>query len=179
MAGIPAVYMDACCFIDAVKFDVNAKLESGRETDVWYAKKLLQAHRDKELLVYTSSLTIAEAVHVGASPVPSEVQRALDALLCSGQYVHLVQPTPFICMDARNLRWSDEINLRGADSVHLASALEMKCSEFLTVDVRFQRLQKYSDALAAKGIAVRLPSETRILPSRYLQGDLLDAGKIN
>ena len=178
-SGVPAVYMDACCFIDSVKVDVSAKLEDGRENEVWYIKKLLQAHRDREVIVYTSALTIAEALHVGVSPVPDDVQRALDALLTSGQYVHLVQPTPFICMDARNLRWVDQINLRGADGVHLASAIEMKCVEFLTMNGRFSRLDEYSGALSGKGVNVRTPSQTSSLPGRYLQKDMLDDAKVH
>src|SRR5690606_3013268 len=102
MTSQPAIYIDACCFIDIVKFDVNATLEEGLAGEVWYLKKLLQAHRDKEITVHTSVLTIAEAVHAGVVPVPSDVQKGLDALLTSGQYVNLVQITPFTCIDARN-----------------------------------------------------------------------------
>jgi predicted nucleic acid-binding protein len=179
MVANPAVYIDACCFIDCVKFDVSAPIEEGREKEVWYVKKLLQAHRDKELTVYTSTLSIAEAVHIGSSPVPESVQRALDALLTSGQYVHLVQPTPFVCIDARNLRWVENINLRGADSIHLASALEMKCLEFLSTDTRFARLSKFSPQITAKGITPKLPSQTSVLPGKYLQGDFLDSGQMH
>ncbi len=72
MADPVAVYLDACCFLDVVKVDMSAQVESGRQNKVWYIKKLLQAHRDKEITVFTSALTIAESMHIGATPVPSE-----------------------------------------------------------------------------------------------------------
>ena len=140
MSSPNAVYMDSCCFIDIVKFDVNAKLEDGRANEVWHLKKLLQAHRDGALVVYISTLTIAEANHVGETPVPTDVQKAFDALLMSGQYVNLVQPSPLVCSRARNLRWSKEMRLKGADSIHLASALELECVEFYSTDKAFARL---------------------------------------
>ena len=168
------VYLDACCFIDVVKSDISAQLEDGRETEVWYIKRLLQAHRDREITVYTSVLSIAEAAHAGTNPVPETVQRGLEALLTSGQYVHLVQSTPFVCIDARNLRWVDGINLRGPDSIHLASAIDRECSEILTMDGRFGRIDTYRTLISAKGLSVAKPSDTKSLPSKYLQGDLLN-----
>ncbi|MDI3335656.1 PIN domain-containing protein [Defluviimonas aestuarii] len=172
------VYMDACCFIEAVKSDASISMSSEREGEVWYIKKLLQAHRDREITVYTSVISIAEAVHAGTTPVPDNVQRGLEALLTSGQYVHLVQATPFICIDARNLRWVDGLTLKGADSVHLASAIDRSCAEFLTLDGRFERVEKHRDALSGKGLSVALPSQGRCLPEKYLQGSLLDGQQI-
>jgi len=168
------IYLDACCFIDVVKSDIKTHLSNDAETNVWYIKRLMQAHRDKEVTLYTSTLSIAEAVHIGKSPVPTNVQNGFETLLTSGQYVHLVQTTPFICMDARNLRWVDGINLKGADSIHLASAIDRKCTEFITLDGRFDRIQQWNQKLGAKSISAILPSETKSLPSKYLQGDLLD-----
>lgn len=169
-----SVYIDACCFIEIAKFEAEIDVGDQRKTEVWYTKKLLQAHRDREINVFTSTLTIAECLHVGGKSVPNDVQLSLDALLTSGQYLSLVQPTPFICIDARNLRWNDGITLKGADGVHLASALERKCSEFISFDGRFGRVAENSNALKAKGLSVYQPSQTKALPSKYLQGDLLD-----
>lgn len=174
MSDLIGVYLDACCFIDVVKLDTNSKLPEKAEQEVWYLKRLMQAHRDREITLYTSTLSIAEAVHVGKSPVPEPVQNRFEALLTSGQYVHLIQTTPFICMDARNLRWVDQITLRGADSLHLASAIDRRCVEFLTMDGRFERIQQWNAQLKSKGITASLPSKTKALPGKYLQGDLLD-----
>lgn len=174
MTDKSSVYLDACCFIDVVKFDVNAPLADGKANEVWYIKKFLQAHRDREIDVYTSTLTIAEATNTGIVPVPPDVQRSFDALLTSGQYVTLVQTTPFVCMDARNLRWNDGINLKGADSVHLASAIERGCDEFISFDGRVGRIEAHSSKLTAKGIAIRTPSATAALPGKYLQESIFD-----
>ncbi len=173
MPNKPAIYADAACFIDAVKFDTNTQLEDLRRKDAWYFKKLLQAHRDREITVYTSTLSIAEATHIGKTPVPQNVQKAFDALLTSGQYCYLIQDTPFICMDARDLRWRDDIALRGPDSIHLSSALNRECAEFISLDKRFSRIEEYSEKLAGKGIRIIIPSHTKVLPKKYLQGDLL------
>lgn len=174
MADTVGVYLDACCFIDVVKSDVSVTLSEDEEKEVWYLRRLMQAHRDRELTLYTSTLSIAEATHVGQMPVPQDVQNGLEALLTSGQYVYLVQTTPFICMDARNLRWVDQVTLKGADSIHMASAIDRGCSEFLTMNGRFDRIQKSNPQLKAKDIVVSLPSGTKVLPGKYLQGDLLD-----
>lgn len=172
MSSVTSVYMDACCFIEAVKCEASIQIVDSRKNEVWYIKKLLQAHRDREITVFTSTLSIAECTHIGETPVPPEVQQRFEALLTSGQYVHLVQTTPFICIDARNLRWVDHLLLKGADSVHLASALDRGCGEFLTLDGGFARVSKHADALRAKGILVRVPSDTDALPGRYYQMDL-------
>lgn len=177
MADNASVYLDACCFIDVVKFDVSARMEPGRANEVWYIKKLLQAHRDREITVYTSTLSIAEATHAGKMPVPREVQNGLEALLTSGQYVFLVQSTPFICMDARNLRWKDGIALKGVDAVHLASAVDRGCGEFLSLDGRFSRVQEHSASLTKMGVNVLVPSKTQVLPEKYMQGNLLEGKK--
>ena len=174
MAGERSIYADSSCFIDVVKFDTSAKLSNERHQEVWHFKKLLQAHRDREITVYTSTLTIAEATHIGETPVPIIIQRAFDALLTSGQYCFLVQDTPFISMDVRNLRWKDSIALRGADSIHLASAIDRECVEFISLDRKFKRIDAYSAQLASKGINVVTPSGgTKELPEKYLQEELL------
>jgi len=176
MAQLSSVYIDACCFIDIVKTDVGEQVEAGRDNEVWYLKKILQAHRDKEIQAYTSVLTIAESTHVGSVPVPSDVQVRFERLLTSGQYVQLIQVTPFVCSDVRDLRWNHGINLKGADGIHIASAIERGCSEFLSFNGRFERASRHTSFLEGKGLRVRLPSQTDALPAKYLQTDMLDNG---
>lgn len=172
MSEMTSVYMDACCFVEAIKVDASVQVLNERKNEVWFIKRLLQAHRDREITVFTSTLSIAECTHVGETPVPSDVQRGFEALLTSGQYVHLVQTTPFICIDARNLRWIDRMALRGADSIHLASAIDRGCSEFLSFDGRLDRSASYAEPFKAKGILIKKPSDTAALPGRYYQMDL-------
>jgi predicted nucleic acid-binding protein len=174
MADLPRIYVDACCFIDMVKTDVGATIESDREHDVWHLKRLLEANRDKEIEVYTSTLSIAECQHVGEENVTDAVKARFSALLMSGQYVRLVEVTPFIAQDARDLRWTRNIALRGADSVHVASAIDRRCGEFLTSNGRFDRVDKFSGQLSNLGVTVRRGRDTQLLPSKYRQLKLED-----
>jgi hypothetical protein len=71
-------YIDACCFIDMVKTKVGKFLIAEREHDVWHLKRLLEAHRDKEVEVYTSTLTIAECSHGGDGDISPAVRSEFD-----------------------------------------------------------------------------------------------------
>ena len=172
MATKSQVYLDSCCFIDMAKEAVGQKLTSQREQDVWHLKQLLQAARDGEIVAYTSVLTIAECTHADGN-LSDGVQSIFTRLLTSGQYTVLIQPTPFIAIEARDLRWQHGINVRGADAVHVASALDRSCEEFLTTDGRIKKLQP-SAALAKRGLRIIHASETECLPAKYLQHSFLD-----
>ena len=179
MATKPRVYMDACCFIDMMKQEVGS-LEAGREDDVWYGRKLLEANRAREINVYTSVLSMAEAVapEKGQAKVPDDVKNLLRRILSSGQFVMLIQTTPAIGERARDLRWKEELVLKGADALHVASALELGCDEFITTNGQVQKLSATS-ALADIGLRVIRASQTNHLPDHYRQSDMLDDDKKN
>lgn len=63
-----------------------------RENDIWHLKKLLEAARDGDINIVTSSLTIAECQHADGI-TDNRVQKLFKGLLTSGQYVQLVQDT--------------------------------------------------------------------------------------
>jgi hypothetical protein len=115
MVDVRKIYMDACCFIDMVKIKVGKVVTQQRELDVWHLKRLLEANRDKEIEIYSSTISIAECSHAGDNDISASVKSEFERLLMSGQYVRLVQLTPFIATDARDLRWVHGINLKGAD----------------------------------------------------------------
>jgi len=169
MTDARKIYLDACCFIDMVKTQIGKTLVKDREHDVWHLKRLLEAHRDKEIEIYTSTLTIAECSHGGAGDISATVKSEFTRLLMSGQYVRLVQLTPFIAVDARDLRWVHGIALRGADAIHVASALAMKCEELLSSDGRLARLSHVDAALVRLGLHVRNGRNTQCLPEKYRQ----------
>ena len=100
-----------------------------------------------------------------------KVRDLLTRLLMSGQYVQLVQPTPFIAADARDLRWLHGMSLRGADSLHVAFALFLKAEEFLTTDAK---IASYAAGLRAMNLRIAAPAKTACLPASYLQGEMLD-----
>jgi predicted nucleic acid-binding protein len=169
MAEVRKIYMDSCCFIDMVKTKIGKTLSADRELDVWHLKRLLEANRDKEIEIYTSTITIAECSHAGDGDISEIVRNTFSLLLMSGQYVRLVQPTPFIAEDARDLRWKHGIALRGADAIHVASALDRKCEEMLTSDGRLERLNKSVTILTKLGLNIRAGRNTDCLPHKYRQ----------
>mgnify|MGYP003458486899 CR=1 FL=1 len=83
----PRVYLDSCCYIDVVKHDVAITHSASPNSDVWYLKQLLQAHRDGKIIIHSSVLAIAEclAVEPGQSVVPLNVQERFRSLLTSGR----------------------------------------------------------------------------------------------
>jgi len=175
MVALRRVYFDTTIFVDMVKADLGKGIDPAREPDVWTAKRLMEAHRDKELQVLTSTLTIAECTHGGDGDISQRAQFLLDKLLTSGDYVHLIETTPFIATDARNLRWKHSINLRGADGIHAASAISRQCEEFVTSNGRFGRLHVHQSAFAQLGLRIIRAQDSLLLPAKYRQLGLGDA----
>jgi predicted nucleic acid-binding protein len=168
MADNPRLYLDSCCFIDMVKVDIGRTVTNDRQSDVWYLKQITQANRDGEIDVFTSVITIAECTHAGDGYISPQVRTSFQSLLMSGQYVRLVQPTPFIATDARDLKWVHGISVRGADAIHIASALDRKCEEFITTDDQAKKLAAKATLLAL-GLRIIRASETKCLPDKYRQ----------
>lgn len=169
MAQLKKVYFDNTMFVDVVKVDLAKSVEEDRVRDVWMAKRLMEAHRDKEVQVCTSMLTIAECTHGGDGDVSDRAQFLIEKLLMSGDYVHLIQMTPFVASSARDLRWKHNINLKGADGVHASSALAHGCHELVTTDHRFNRLHNHRAAFEALGLRIVHARETECLPAKYRQ----------
>ena len=174
MADLRRAYIDSCCFIDIVKTSVGQMLSTEKEEDVWFLKRLLEANRDGEVVLFTSTMTVAECSHVGEQRLSDKTKSEFNRLLTSGQYVRLVQATPFIAQDARNLRWDSGIELRGMDSVHVASALAMKCEEFISSNGKLIKVQAQGAKLQRLSLYPKRAKDTAILPAKYLQLDALD-----
>lgn len=172
MTDLQRVYLDSCCFIDMVKTKVGKKLASDRELDVWHLKRLLEANRDNEVQCFTSTFSIAECSHDGEGKVSEAVKSEFNRLLMSGQYVRLVQMTPFIAQDARDLRWNHGLNVKGADAIHVASAVAMKCDEFISCNGKLERLLKLKSGIAKLGLQIRRGKDTVCLPAKYRQLEL-------
>lgn len=176
MAQLKRIYFDNTVFVDVVKTDLGKAMSADRAADVWMAKRLMEAHRDKEVQVLTSALTIAECTHGGDGDVSERAQFLISKMLTSGDYVHLVQMTPFVAIGARDLRWKHGINLKGADGIHASSALSEGCDEFLTGDGRFDRLHVHHKVFENLGMRISRASGALSLPAKYRQigfgGDL-------
>jgi hypothetical protein len=167
----PRIYIDACCFIDVVKEKVGLPLQASDHNDMWYLQNLLRASGNGEIIILTSTITIAECTHADGN-CDDAVRENFTKLLSSGQYVRLIQPTVFVCEKARDLRWKHGITLPGADAIHVASALESNCIEFLGIDKRKKNDQEKIEKLGIKLIS---PAKTSVLPDHYRQGNMLEA----
>jgi hypothetical protein len=84
------------------------------------------------------------------------VSRGFDNRQTSGDA--LVQPTVSLAQAARNRRWIHGLALKGADAIHVASALERKCDEFITRDGK--GLPKRAESLAGLNLRICRPSAT-------------------
>src|SRR5947208_2192260 len=94
---------------------------------------MLRASRDGKVEVLTSTLSIAECTHAGGN-YSEDVRNLFRKVLTSGQYVILIQDTILVAERARDLRWVHNVSFKGADSIHIASALDQNCGEFVTFD---------------------------------------------
>ena len=167
MTNKDRVYFDSCCFIDMVKVDLgkdDLSISEDRKKDVWFLRRLSDAAFNNDIEIITSTLTIAECLHVGDGQMNDEGKEQISA-------------DPFVCEMARDLHWKNNILLRGADLIHIASAMFTDCKEFITTDDRITKQQKFIDALPEirnLGLKVIRASESKILPNSYRQGDFKD-----
>lgn len=145
------------------------KNDTGRDNDLWFLKELLNAARDEQIEVLTSTLSIAECAHAKGD-VNDDVKSLFKRFLTSGRYVFLVQDSVLVAEKARDLRWAHGLCFGGADAIHLASAMELKCDEFLTWD---QKIHAQATALNDLALSVRFPHDTHCLPDEYRQQQLI------
>jgi predicted nucleic acid-binding protein len=152
-----------------VALNDNPSVQAAREKNVWFLKRMLEAARKGDLLIFTSCLSITECTQIepGVPSPPQEVQDFFNMLLCSGRSgITLVQLLQAIQVRARNLKWTEKINLKPLDSVHIATAQHMDCAEFITTD---GGIYKNRDKLVQSKMAIIQASETKLLPQKYMQ----------
>jgi predicted nucleic acid-binding protein len=139
-----------------------------REEDLKTMEQLLKAANNELVLLYTSSISVAECVSAGDDH-GDEVQKFFKGALTSGAMFRLIQDTIFVAERARNLRWEQHLNFKGADSIHIASAIEEECTEFLTwdTDMNKSKISEKTIYLASVGISVITPGQTKLLPPLY------------
>jgi len=163
----PKVYMDSCCFIELALQAVSTN-DPSRDNDLWFLKELLNAALDGEIEVLTSTLSIAECSHAKGD-VSDDVKSLFKRFLTSGRYILLIQDSVLVAEKARNLRWTHGLCFSGADSIHIASAMELKCLEFLTWD---KQPHAHAVALNDLALSVCFPRDTHCLPDKYRQQKL-------
>jgi predicted nucleic acid-binding protein len=167
----PHIYCDANPIIELVK--------SSRGTsdpiyipDCQMLQRILHAANNNDISLFTSSVSIVECVSAGED-YGKEVQEIIVNVLTSGRMFKLVQDSIFIAEQARDLRWKHNLKLKGMDAIHVASAIEAECTEFLSwdVDVSKPKIADKMDALSKYGISVVRPSLSLLLPPRYSSSD--------
>ena len=170
------VYFDACCFIDLAKTNLTIPTPIEREKHIYFCRKLLEASRAKEVTVYTSTVTMAECVKLQDTSKPEgqqtiedeRVQKLFKGMLQSGVGVMPVAATPSITEAARNLRWKNKITIKPMDAIHIATAIAMKCTHFVTTDGKLGADNIVR--IAALGLTVcRADGLSSLLPSKYSQ----------
>jgi predicted nucleic acid-binding protein len=169
------IYIDTCCFVDVLQHREGMNLSAEKQNDVWHIKQILRASLAGDVEVITSSLTIAEFRRAKSNTPPDrELKRVIRSILLSGKVVTLAQVTQGIAERARDLDWEDEISLKGADAIHVATALVTGCKEFFTADGRGPLKPTIVPKLSNLGLRSLRPSDTRLIPADYRQGKLDD-----
>jgi predicted nucleic acid-binding protein len=176
--SVPRIYCDANPIIELAKY-AKGTHDHSRERDLWIMRQTLKAAQNDEIALFTSSISVAECVAAG-DDWGKDVQEFFVGVLSSGRMFKLVQDSIFVAERARNLRWGDNIRLHGMDAIHVASALDAKCTEFFTWDHDLGRdkFAAKAAALAKLGIRIIPPRDTKLLPDFYLS-EKVDLFKIN
>jgi predicted nucleic acid-binding protein len=168
----PRIYIESCPIIDVIKGRFKVELEADRVNDIWHVEACLKAALAGEIEVVTSMLTIAEVRRARQEkPATEQMKRVIRAVLASGKVFHLAEVTQTIAESARDLEWEKNIPLKGADSVHVATAIRTGCKEFFTTDGRGP-LKNAERIERVFGLKVIPASKTQLLPSDYRQATL-------
>jgi predicted nucleic acid-binding protein len=166
------IYIETSPIIDVIKGRVRIGLDPDRKRDLWHTEECLKAALAGDIEVVTSMLTIAECRRARQEKRPTEeMKRIIRAVLASGKIFHLAEVTQTIAEYARDLEWEHDINLGGADAIHVATAIKTGCKEFLTTDEKGPI--KNASKLAKLKLKVIRPADTLLLPPEYRQGILV------
>jgi len=169
---MPRVYIDACYYIDVAQGRHAVNVDPARLSHLPYLEGMLLASGDGVIEVWASTLIIAECLYVDGQldTVPEAVRQTFQSLLTSGSFVKLQAVDFFIAERSRDLRWVDEVRgLRGADAIHVATALELGCDEFITSNRSKGPLQGDTPKkLNDLGLRVIQAPDTQVLSNDYL-----------
>lgn len=168
--AIPKIYIDSCCIIESLKGDLG-KSDPARSSDLDILKRILRAARDDKIMIFTSLLTVAEVVKAGEGGPDDELKRKIERLILSGRDgITTVGLAPIITLKARDLAWNEGmVSDKGADRIHLASAIVSEAKEFLSWD---NRLGKKLKKTGISSLSLISPSDTKLLPAEYKTDDL-------
>ncbi len=165
----PKIYIDACCIIEALKKQRGLPLTHPL-SEVDMIERIMRAARDEEIELHTSIITVGEVLHLGTKPPPADLKPQVERLILSGRDgIYATAPTPQIVLLARDLAVVDGLWERVADRIHVATALTVNATEFLSVD---GRLAKRIGKSNVRNCRIISPASTNLLPAKYLQNDI-------
>jgi len=164
------------------RVDFGIEPTGKRAEEAWLCKRMLLAAQDGKIKVFTSILAVPECRYIKDEAdkqiLNDEVKRLFDVMLLSGgSGITLVQNDIFVVNRARDLLWDHGINLKPYDSLHVASALEMKCDEFISDDRKIV-ISKAAE-LGRLGLRVCSASDTKVLPLEYRQESIHELVALN
>ncbi len=166
----PRIYIESAPLIDLVKSRVGVSGQEDRARVVFFVEQALEAAKAGDVEVFSSALTIAECTHVNDPAKLEAAKPFFMGLLASGKSgIRLIQTTISVVERARDLRWFSGVALGGADAIHVASALHLRCDELWTGD---GKMLARSATLRPLGLRVCQPQATSCLPAKYLQSQL-------
>jgi predicted nucleic acid-binding protein len=123
MATKPRRYWDSDCFIGYLAEEPD-KVES--------CSRVIEAAERGELMIVTSSLTLAEVVKVRKHPSLDPAIREKVSLFFQNDYIVVRQLDRFLAEQARDLWWDYRIEPK--DGVHVATALAAGLTQLDTFD---------------------------------------------
>lgn len=92
--------------------------------------------------------------------------------LWSGVYVELVAFDPFVAERARDLRLVDNVKIKNADAIHVATALLEGAVEFLSFDKLKDRCAPLEQQMRGAGMAAIVPSRTGHISEERRSADM-------
>lgn len=157
MIRLPWVYWDACAWIAYINQEKSVTQKDG-SIENRFAKCLdvLNKANNKELEIVTSAFTLAEVCKD-----PNVRESPLENLtgFFERHYIVTLPVDMSIGRRAQHMQASGLVSLKPADTIHLASAIRAKVTEFHTFDKRILQLDGLIPSADSKPIKICKPSE--------------------
>lgn len=136
----------------------------------------MHAAKDNEIRLITSTIALVECISAGEvypEPIADETKQMFSDFLWSGVYVELIAFDPFVAERARDLRWVDNVKIKNADAIHVATALLEGAVEFLSFDKKLKdRYAPLEHQMRGAGMAAIIPSRTGHLSEDRRSADM-------
>lgn len=168
-------YLDTAFFIEVAqnKYDDNSN-----SSDLIFYQNLIEVAKANKLELFTSTCTILECLKVKDVQeqrfADDKAKKIIDSILLSGQsMITPIEPTSFLIVNARDINWDTKLTIsKPLDLLHLASAIELKCEEFITIDFRdfYKNKDKIKELYNIKIVTKEI--ESSLIPQEFKQGKL-------